>query len=114
MDRIFRKVERIAQRDRAGGQFDLVRKSLFGAGGKDDGAVSSNAQLHVTEKTGVVMEEADVGRPGRADITRDRRREKRLAVDESEIVDLTGLDALERNARLAVRRRNLNEFVGRH
>src|SRR5579884_1995027 len=60
MDRVLRQVERIAQRDVAGSEFDLVREGLLRARAQHDRSMAVDAQFHVAEETRVVMEEADV------------------------------------------------------
>src|SRR5579884_823280 len=110
---VFRQVKRFAQRDVAGGQLDLRCEGFFRAGREHDGAMAADAQLKVAEEARVIVEEADVGSAGRHDVAGDGGGEKRLAVDEREVVDLARFQRLERNARFHVGRRNFHQFIVR-
>ena len=107
--RVFGEVERITQRDIAGGQLDLRRKSLLGTGREHDSAMSADAQFEVTEETRVVVKKSDVGRAGWIDIARDIGGAERLAIDQGETVHLGRLSLLECKARLRIRRGNLDQ-----
>ncbi len=71
-------------------------------------AMSADAQLQMAEEPGVVVEEPDIRRAGRIDISGNIGGAEGLAVDQGKIVDLARLQRLEGEPRLKVRRRNLN------
>src|SRR5437588_1216474 len=57
------------------------------------------------------MEQSDIRCACGSDLARNRSREESLAVDEGEIVDFPGLEALKGNPRLYVRRGDLDQPV---
>src|SRR6476659_3900670 len=100
VDRVLRNLIRLTHRALAGGQFDLRSKSLLRAGRKHHGAVSVDAKLQPAQKTGVIMEETNVGRARRHDVTGDGGGEKRLTIDQGKVVDLARLRILVHQTRL--------------
>jgi hypothetical protein len=103
VNRVLRKVERIAKGDVPGGQFDLRRIGLFGAGRENDGTMVVDAQFEMAQESSIQVKEADVGRAGRLNVPGHGRRQKGLPVDQRKVVDLTRLDLLIRDPRLQVR-----------
>src|SRR6185437_8956691 len=107
---VFRQVEGITQGDVAGSQFNLRNESAFRAGRQNHGAVPAYLQLQVAEKTGIVVEEADVRRAGGGDIARHRGGEESFALNQGEVVDLARLQGLKLHSRLDVGRGNFYQL----
>src|SRR5207248_616113 len=86
---VLRQIERIAQRDAAGGELDARSKCFFGAGRKHHRPLAADLQLQPAEKTGVVVKQPDIGSARRRDVSGDGGRKESLAVNQSEIIDFT-------------------------
>src|SRR5205823_14631341 len=71
VDGVFRQIERLAQRDVAGGQLNLRRERLLCARRKHHSAVVADAELEVAQKARVIVEETDVGSARRHDVASD-------------------------------------------
>ena len=109
---VLRQVERIAQRDAAGGELDARSKRFFRAGREHHRPLPADLQLQPAEKTGVVVKQPDIGRTRRRDVPGDGGRQESLAVNQSEIVDFTRLERLRDLAYLLVRRCHLHQRLG--
>ena len=111
---IFGQIERIAQRDVAGGQLNLRGERFFRGRRQHDRAVTADAQFQLAEEARVVVKEADIRRTRRIDIAGHTGCAKGLAVDQGEIIHLARLKRLKRESRLDVRRRNLDQVIIRN
>src|SRR5436305_3701 len=103
MDRILWNLVRLTHGALAGGELNLRGKGLFRAGRKHHGAVSIDTQFQPAEKSGIVMEKANVGSARRHDVSSNSGGEEGLAIDQSKIIDLARLRMLIDQTRLWIR-----------
>src|SRR5215469_3361484 len=68
VDRVFREIEGLAQGGTGGGKLNLRNEGLFCAGGKHNSMAGIDVELQMAQKSGVAIEEADVGCSRRSDI----------------------------------------------
>src|SRR4051794_30784540 len=99
MDGVFRQIERVSKSDVPRRQLDLRSERFLSARRQYNGAMSTNAQLQLTQKAGVIVEEPDIGSARRIDVPGDGGGEKRFANHQREVVDLTRLERLVGYAR---------------
>ena len=76
--------------------------------------MSKDLQLELAKEPGVIMEKADIRRAGGRDVTGDSGGEKRLAIDESEVVELARFQVLVCDPRLHEGARDLHHLVLRY
>src|SRR5882757_7279769 len=110
MDRVLRNFVRLTYGALASGELNLRGKGLFRAGRKHHGAISIDAKFQPAQKSGVVVEKANVGSARRHDVPGNGGGEKRLAIDQSKIVDLARLCMLIDQTRLWIRWRYLHQL----
>lgn len=76
--------------------------------------MSVDLELELAEEARVIVEEADIRRAGGRNVAGHGGGQKRLAIDESKVVDLARFQVLVGEPRLFMRAGNLHQFVLRY